>query len=125
MHARTADGVPSTLSRPRRSGLKSLLGRRSSPAKVNLFNSSHYDKSDGIVDSIDIEGGGEEAKYLRYIWRTPTVHETTEENSLRRLSKWFFDGLEESALMVANQVKTWVDKRGRTSSSAETLLLAM
>ena len=49
----------------------------------------------------------------------------TEENGLRGLSKWFFDGLEECALMVTNQVKTWVDKRGRTSSSAETLLLAM
>ena len=53
------------------------------PRKGKLVQSSCYDKSDGIVDSIDIEGGGEEAKYLRYIGRTPTVHETTEENSLR------------------------------------------
>ena len=53
------------------------------------------------------------------------MHETTEENGLQHLSKWFFDGLEECALMVTDQVKTRVDKRGRTSGSAETLLLAM
>jgi hypothetical protein len=43
------------------------------------------------------------------------VHETTEENGLQRLFKWFYDGLEESALMVTDQVKTWVQENKQLS----------
>ncbi|KAF8436867.1 hypothetical protein L210DRAFT_3647701 [Boletus edulis BED1] len=60
-----------------------------------------------------------------FIWRTPDLEHTREENGLRRIASWFYSALEECAQIVAEAVKDFVKKRGRPCGVAETLLLAM